>query len=255
MYILLFLSVMRASCKSAQNIFKLIALIVGATTMNTMEENFSGNRRAKRTEVFCTGKCFTLPSKHLQQASSCGAWWCYPLSGCRNNEAERGMIGCVRGATMIIHNFFTLVSLGAVSSSLVRQTGLLLLLLLRQDDVSMEVHLVPQLGVVHDDRAAAPGLRVHAHAQVGYVILNAVTAHRPEKAANNVNQEWVPCGAAVAQLTGDGRGGEREGPAACRVFAGVVADLLNRVYQAPEPDIMDPYLKEGQEHRRIMQWG
>ena len=108
---------------------------------------------------------------------------------------------------MMTQNFFTWVSLGAVSSSLVGQTRLLLLL--RQDDVSMEVHLVPQLGVVHDDPAAAPGLRVHAHAQVGYVILNAVTAHRP---------------------------------AACRVFAGVVADLLNRVYQAPEPDIMDPYL-------------
>lgn len=205
MYILLFLSVMRPSCKPAQNIFKLIALIVGATTTNIMEENFSGNRRAKRTEVFCTGKCFTLPNKHLQQASSGPAWWCYPLSGCRNNEAERGRTDCVRGATMIIQNFFTWVSLGAVSSSPVRQTGLLVLL--RQDDVSMEVHLVPQLGVVHDDPAAAPGLRVHAHAQVGYVVLNAVTAHRPEKAANNVNQERVPCGAALAQFTGDGSGG------------------------------------------------
>lgn len=145
---------------------------------------------------------------NIYRASSSPAWWCYPISECRNNEAERGMTGCVRGATMIIHNFFTWVSLGAVSSSLVRQTGLLLLLL-RQDDVSMEVHLVPQLGVVHNDPAAAPGLRVHAHAQVGYVVLNAVAAHRS---------------------------------AACRVFSGVVADLLNRVYQAPEPDIVDPYL-------------
>jgi hypothetical protein len=57
-------------------------------------------------------------------------------------------------------------------------------------------------------------------------------------------------------FTGGGGSEGREGPAACRVFTGVIADLLYCVYQASERNIVDPNLKDitGKKQCAIMQW-
>ena len=88
---------------------------------------------------------------------------------------------------------------------------------------------------------------MHAHAEVGYVVLYAVATHRPEEDRTMLTRRkchvlWQWRNAYASQEVVVKRG--REGPAAFRVFTGVVAYLLYRVYQASERDIVDPYLKK-----------